>query len=146
MKYFSTTNLTGFVLGASMLLSAPTLTAEPSHKSDERAEYAHVQRVVKKVVAARPASVRTVTTVSAFSLNRLPADHVSFVHDDERIYSSAGVYYKKALHGFVIVKPRRGFRVAMLPRGHKIIRDAGATFYSFNDVRYRKAGSVFIVV
>jgi len=146
MNFISVTNLTGFVLSAAMLLTSSTLGAEASHKCDGCREHVHMERAVKNVVFVRPASVRTVTTAYRFSLNRLPAGHVSFFHDDEKIFFSEGLYYKKALHGFVLVKPRTGFRVAALPRGHKIIRDAGVTFYSFNNVRYRKAGGLFIVV
>jgi len=117
MKTFSAASLTGCALACGMLLAAPSLSAEPIHKSNHRHVVVHSPRVVNRVVVVRPAPIRTVTKVSAFSLNRLPAGYVRFIHDGETFYFSEGVYYKKQSHGFVIVKPRSGFRLAVLLRG-----------------------------
>lgn len=145
MKFFSTASVIGWTLGWAMLIVAPSVSAEPLHKGNSRHAVLHMHRAVNKAVV-RPAPIRAVTTVSAFSLNRLPAGYVRFLHDDETFYYSEGVYYKKRSQGFVIAKPRVGFRVAALPRGHRIIRDGKATFYNFNNVRYRKVDGFFIVV
>lgn len=145
MKFFSTASVIGCTLGCAMLIAAPSVSAEPLHKSNHRHAVLHTHRPVTKVVV-RPTPIRTVTTVSAFSLNRLPVGYVRFLHDDETFYYSEGVYYQKRSHGFVIAKPRAGFRVATLPRGYRIIRDGNATFYNYNNVRYRKVDGFFIVV
>ena len=145
MKLFSTTSVTA-ALACAMLVSAPSVSAEPLHKSNPRHTVVHTHRVTNKVVITRPAPIRRLTTVSAIGLNSLPAGYLRFLHDDETFYFSEGVYYKKKPHGFVVVKPRAGFRVATLPSGYRVVRDGGATFYSFNNVRYRKLGGFFIVV
>lgn len=145
MKLFSAANMIGCALGCSLLLTATSAMADPLHRTHYRHAGIHTHRVVNKVVV-RPAPVRTVTTVSAFSLNRLPAGYMHFLHNDETFYFSEGVYYQKKPHGYVIVKPRAGFRVATLPRGYTVIRERGTTFYSFNNVRYRKIDGFFIVV
>ena len=116
----------GCTFGCVMLLATPSVSAEPLYKSNHRHAVVHKHRVVNKVAVVRPAPIRTVTTVSAFSLNRLPAGYVRFLHDNETFYYSEGVYYKKKSHGFVIAKPRVGFRVVTLPRGYRIIRDGNA--------------------
>lgn len=146
MKFFSIANVIGCTMSCALLLATPSVSAEPLHKSNHRHAVVHTHRVVNKIAVIRPAPIRTVTTVSAFSLNRLPVGYVRFLHDDETFYYSEGVYYKKKSHGFVIVKPRVGFRVAALPSGYRIVRDGSATFYSFNNVRYRKIDGFFIVV
>lgn len=146
MKIFSAARISGCTLAFMMLLAAPSLSAEPLHKSVHKHAVVHTHRVVNRVAVARPAPIRTVTTISALGLSRLPAGYVRFIHDDETFYFSEGVYYKKQPQGYVIVKPRAGFRVAALPRGYKVVRDRGATFYSSNNVRYRKVGEFFIVV
>ena len=106
----------------------------------------HTHSVANKVMVVRLAPIRTITTVCAFSLNRLPIGKVRFLHNDETFYYSDGVSYKKKPHGYVLVKPRVGFRVAALPRGYRVVRDGSATFYSFNNVRYRKVNGFFVVV
>ncbi len=146
MKFLTTANTIGCALACTLLFSAASASADPLHRSHYRHVGTHTHRVVNKVVIARPAPVRTVTTVSAFSLNSLPAGYVRFLHDDETFYYSEGVYYQKQPHGFIVVKPRAGFRVATLPVGYRVVRERGATFYSFNNVRYRKSGSFFVVV
>jgi hypothetical protein len=88
----------------------------------------HTHSVANKVVVARPAPIRTITTVSAFSLNRLPIGKVRSLYNGEIFYYSDGVYYKKKPHGYVLVKPRAGIRVASLPRGYRVARDGSATF------------------
>jgi hypothetical protein len=129
-----------------MLIMAPSVSAEPLHESSSRHAVVHTHRVVNRVVVARQMLIRTVTTISAFSLNNLPAGYARLIRGDETFYFSRGVYYKRKPHGFVIVKPRVGFSVAVLPSGYKTIRDSGATFYSFNNVRYRKHNGFFVVV
>ncbi len=143
MKFISGMSMIGCVLASTLLFSATTAAADPLHRSHYRHGGLHTHRVVNKVVIERPAPVRT---VSALSLNRLPIGHVRFLHDDETFYYSEGVYYQERSHGFVIVKPRAGFRVATLPRGYRVVRERGVTFYSFNNVRYRKTGGFFVVV
>ena len=98
-----------------------SLAKETSHKNNHRHAVVHTHRVVSKVAIARPAPIRTVTKVSAFSLNRLSAGYVRFLHDDETFYYREGVYYKKKPHGFVIAKPRVGLCVATLSRGYRIV-------------------------
>ena len=146
MKFLSAAHMIGCALGCTLLFSATGAAADPLHRNHHRHAGAHTHRVVNKVVVARSAPSRTVTTVSAFSLNSLPAGYVRFLHDDETFYYSEGIYYQKKPHGFIIVKPRAGFRVATLPRGYRVLRERGATCYSFNNVRYRKHGSFFVVV
>lgn len=146
MKMFSAARLTGCALACFMLLSTTAANADPLHKSKHRHVVAHKHRVVPKVVVARPTPIRTITTVSAFSLNSLPVGYVRFLHEGDTYYYSNGVYYERRPHGYVIVKPKIGFRVAALPSGYRIIREGNATFYSFNNVRYRKLDGVFVVV
>ena len=146
MKFFSTVSAIGCTFGCAMLLVATSVSAEPSHKNNHRHAVVHTHRVVSKVAIARPAPIRTVTKVSAFSLNRLSAGYVRFLHDDETFYYREGAYYKKKPHGFVIAKPRVSLRVATLSRGYRIVRDGKSTFYNFNNVRYRKIDGFFIVV
>jgi hypothetical protein len=145
MKFFSIASVIGCTLSFSMLIATTSVSAEPLHKSNYRHAVVHTHRVVNRAAIVRT-PIRTVTTVSAFSLSRLPAGYVRFLHDDETFYYSEGVYYKKKSHGFVITKPRAGFRVATLPKGYRIIRNGNATFYNFNNVRYRKIDGFFIVV
>ncbi len=146
MKLFSTTSVIGYTLGCAMLLSATSASANPLHRGAHRQGVVHSHQTVNTVVVTRPAPIRTVTRVSALRLNSLPAAHVRFVHNDERFYYSEGVYYQRKAHGYIIVKPRAGFRVATLPRGYRVIREGNATFYSFNNVRYRKLNGFFVVV
>lgn len=146
MKLFSTASVIGCTLSCAMLLAATSVSAEPLRRGNHRYTVVHTHRVVNKVVVVRPFPIRAVTTVSAFSLNRLPAGYVRFLHEDETFYYNEGVYYKKKPHGFVLVKPRAGFRVAVLPSGYRVIRDGGATVYGFNNVRYRKRNGFFVVV
>jgi len=141
MKLFSAASMTG-TLFCALLVTAPSVSAEPPHKSNHRHAVVHAN----KVVVARAAPIRMITTVSAFSLNRLPIGKVRFLHNDETFYYSDGVYYKKSPHGYVVIKPRAGFRVAVLPKGYRVIRDGSAIFYSFNNVRYRKMKEFFVVV
>ena len=101
---------------------------------------------MNKVVIVRQATIRTFTTVSAFSPNRQPAGYVRFLYGEETFYYSEGVYYKKKPHGYVLVKLRAGFQVVILPRGYRVIRDGHATFYNFNNVRYRKINDFFVFV
>ncbi|PCI78565.1 MAG: hypothetical protein COB20_06500 [SAR86 cluster bacterium] len=145
MKLLSVASMAA-ALGCALLLTTPSVNAEPLHKSNHRHAVVHTHRVVNKVVVARPAPILSVTTMSAYNLNRLPAGYVRFLHNDDTFYYSEGVYYKKKPHGFVLVKPRAGFRVASLPSGYRIVRSGGATFYSFNNVRYRKINGFFVVV
>lgn len=59
------------------------------------------------------------------------------------------VHTHRVANKVVVVRPaplRTGFRVATLPRGYRLIREGGATFYSYNNVRYRKSNGFFIVV
>ena len=146
MKLFSTTSVIGYTLGCAMLLSATSASADPLHRGVHRQGVVHSHQTVNTVVVTRPAPIRTVTRVSALRLNSLPAAHVRFVHNDETFYYSEGVYYQKKARGYIIVKPRAGFRVATLPRGYRVIREGNATFYSFNNVRYRKLNGFFVVV
>jgi len=146
MKLLTRANMIGCVLACTLLGTATTAMADPLHRTHYRYAGIHTHRVVNKVVVTRPAPVRTVTTVSAFSLKSLPAGYVRFLHNNETFYYSEGVYYEKKPHGYVIVKPRAGFRVATLPRGYRVIRERGVTFYSFNNVRYRKLDGFFVVV
>jgi Family of unknown function (DUF6515) len=142
MRLYSVVRLTQCTVACAMLLVTPSLSAAPHHKS------VHTHAVVHKnrVVVARPAPIRTVTTVSTLSLNRLPAGHVRFTHDNETFYFSEGRYYQKGANAYVIVKPRSGFRVAALPRGYRIVREGRATYYTFNNIRYRKVNGFFVVV
>ena len=146
MKLFSTTSVIGYTLGCAMLLSATSASADLLHRGVHRQGVVHSHQTVNTVVVTRPAPIRTVTRVSALRLNGLPAAHVRFVHNDETFYYSEGVYYQKKARGYIIVKPRAGFRVAKLPRGYRVIREGNATFYSFNNVRYRKIKGFFVVV
>ena len=146
MKFFSTASVIGCSLSCAMLLATSSVSAEPLHKSNHRHAVVHTHRVVNRAAVVRAIPIRKVTTVSAFSLNRLPVGYVRFLHGDETFYYSEGVYYQKRSHGFVLAKPRVGFRVATLPRGYRIIRDGNARFYDFNNVRYRKVDGFFIVV
>lgn len=146
MKLFSIASVIACALSFVMLIATTSVSAEPLHKSNHRHAVVHTHRVVNRAAVVRTTPIRTVTTVSAFSLNSLPVGYVRFLHDDETFYYSEGVYYKKKSHGFVITKPRAGFRVATLPKGYRIIRDGNATFYNFNNVRYRKIDGFFIVV
>ena len=102
--------------------------------------------VANKVVVARPAPIRTITTVSAFSLNRLLIGKVRSLYNGETFYYSDGVSYKKKPHGYVLVKPRAGFRVAALPRDYRVVRDGSVKSYSFSNRRYRKMNGFFLVV
>ncbi|MDA0280208.1 MAG: hypothetical protein O3C29_07215 [Proteobacteria bacterium] len=145
MKLFSASSMTA-ALCCGLLLTTSSASAEPSHKSNHKHVVVPTHSVANKVVVAKPAPIRTITTVAAVGLNRLPIGHVRFLHDDETFYYSDGVYYKKKPHGYVLVKPRAGFRVAALPRGYRVVRDGGATFYRFNNVRYRKVNGFFVVV
>ena len=145
MKLFSAASMTG-TLCCALLVTVPSVSAEPPHKSNHRHAVVHTHSVVNKVVVSRLAPIRMITTVAAFSLNRLPIGKVRFLHNDETFYYSDGVYYKKKPHGYVVVKPRAGFPVAAPPRGYRVVRDGGATFYSFNNVRYRKVNGFFVVV
>lgn len=145
MKLFSSKRMIGCALGCTLLFTAASAAADPLHRNHHRHGF-HTHRVVNKVVVTRPAPVRAVTTVAAVSLSTLPAGYVRFLHGDEAFYYSEGVYYQKKPHGYVIVKPRAGFRVATLPRGYTVVRERGVTFYSFNNVRYRKTGGFFVVV
>ncbi|GJM13657.1 MAG: hypothetical protein DHS20C12_20600 [Pseudohongiella sp.] len=146
MKLLSTASAIGFTVSCAFLFAATSVNAEPIRKNYHRHGVVHTHRVINRVAVVRPTTIRTVTTVAAFSLSSLPAGYVRFLHDGETFYFSDGVYYRKQPHGFVTVKPRAGFRVATLPRGYRVIRDGGATFYSYNNVRYRKVGGFFIVV
>lgn len=145
MKLFSVTSATA-ALACALLISTPSVSAEPLHKSNHRHVVVHTHRVANKIVVARTAPIRTITTVSAVGMKSLPAGYVRFLHDDETFYYNEGVYYSKKPYGFVVVKPRTGFRVAALPSGYRIIRDGGATFYSFNKIRYQKLDGFFVVV
>ena len=69
-----------------------------------------------------------------------------FLYGEETFYYSEGVHYKKKPHGYVLVKLRTGFRVVILPRGYRVTRDGHATFYNFNNVRYRKINDFFVFV
>ena len=86
------------------------------------------------------------TIVAAVGLNRLPIGKVRFLHNEKFFYYSDGVCYKKKPHGYVLVKPRAGFRMAALPRGCRVVRDRSVKLYSFNNVRYRKINGFFVVV
>lgn len=145
MKLFPTASITT-ALACAMLVAAPSASAEPLHKSYHRHAVVHNHRVASRVVVTRPAPIRTVSTVSAVGLSSLPVGYVRFLHGDETFYYREGIYYEKKPHGFVIVKPRAGFRVASLPRGYRIVREGGSMFYSYNNVRYRKLGGFFVVV
>ena len=145
MELFSTASIT-MALCSALLVTAPSVSAEPLHKRNHKYAVVHTHSFANKVVVARPAPIRMMTTVAAFNLKRLPIGYVHFLHNDETFYYSDGVYYKKKPHGYVVVKPRAGFPVAALPRGYRIVRDGRATFYSFNNVRYRKVNGFFVVV
>ena len=99
---------------------------------------------MNKVVIVRQATIRTFTTVSVFSPNRQPAGYVRFLYGEETFYYSEGVYYKKKPRGYVLVKLRTEFQVVILPRGYRVIRDGHATFYNFNNLRYRKINDFFV--
>ena len=92
MKLFSAASMTG-TLFCALLVTAPSVSAEPPHKSNHRYAAVHAN----KVVVARAALIRMITTVSAFSLSRLPTGYLRFLHNDETFYYSDGVYYKKIL-------------------------------------------------
>ena len=80
-------------------------SAEFPYKSNHKHAIVFTHSVANKVVVARPAPIRTITTVSAFSLNRLPIGKVRSLYNGETFYYSDGVYYKKKPHGYVLVKP-----------------------------------------
>ena len=145
MKLFSAASITT-ALCCALLVTVPSVSAEPSHKSNHRHAVVHTHSVANKVVVARPAPIRTITTVSAFSLNRLPIGKVRSLYNGETFYYSDGVYYKKKPHGYVLVKPRAGFRVAALPRDYRVVRDGSVKSYSFSNRRYRKMNGFFLVV
>ena len=142
MKLSRTTGLIACALGCTLLFSATTAAAEPLHRHYHK-HGVHTHRVVNKVVVTRPAPVRT---VAALSLASLPVGYARIVHDGDTYYFSEGRYYQKRSHGFVVVTPRAGFRVTTLPRGYTVVRERGVTFYSFNNVRYRKVDGLFVVV
>ncbi len=145
MKLFSATNVTA-ALACALLMSAPSVSAESLRKSNHRHVVVHTHRAANKVVVSRAAPIRTVAIASAVSMKSLPVGYVRFLHGDEMFYYNEGVYYTKKPSGFVVVKPRAGFRVAALPSGYRTIRDRGVTFYSFNKIRYRKLDGFFVVV
>ncbi len=142
MKLVSLASAVGFTF----LFAVSSVQADPHFRNGDRHNLLHNHRLGSRTVVVRPTPVRAVTSVAAFSLSSLPVGHLRFVHDDETYYYYEGVYYQKMSHGYVIVKPRSGFRVAALPSGYRVIREGSNTFYSFNNVRYRKLDGFFIVV
>lgn len=143
MKIFSVTSVTTVLLGSILLTTAPIAVAEPLHRNHHRHAVVHTHRANDPVVVVRSQPARSIT---ALSLNRLPTGYVRFIHEDETFYFSDGVYYQKRPHGFVVVKPRAGFRIASLPRGYTVFREGNATYYRYNNVSYRKHDGFFIVV
>ena len=92
MKLFSTASITD-----GLALCSFGNSAEFPYKSNHKHAIVFTHSVANKVVVARPAPIRTITTVSAFSLNRLPIGKVRFLHNDEFFYySDGGVLQKEA--------------------------------------------------
>jgi len=145
MKLFSTASIT-IALCSALLVTAPSVSAEPPHKRNHKHAVVHPHSFANKVVVARLEPNRINTTVAAVGLNLLPIRKVRFLHNDEFFYYSDGVYYKKKPHGYVLVKPRAGFRVAALPRDYRVVRDGSVKSYSFSNRRYRKMNGFFLVV
>lgn len=143
MRVFSTASVISFAICGVLLGFATSVSAEPLHKGRHHHAIVHSHRDVTRVKVVRPTPVRTISTVSTVSL---PLGFVSFLHEGETFYYSDGVYYQRQPKGFVIVKPRIGFRVATLPRGYTVVREGGATFYRANNVRYKRVGGFYIVV
>ena len=111
------------VLCSALLVTAPSVSAEPPHKRNHKHAAVHPHSFANKVVVAWLEPNRINATVAAVGLKLLPIGKVRFLHNDETFYYSDGVYYKKKPHGYVVVKPRAGFPVAALPRGYRIVRD-----------------------
>ena len=120
MKLFSTASIT-MALCSVLLVTAPSVSAEPPHKRNHKHAAVRPHSVANKVVVARLEPNRINTTIAALGLNLLPIRKVRFLHNDEFFYYSDGVYYKKKPHGYVLVKPRAGFRMAALPRGYRVV-------------------------
>lgn len=131
------------VIGCALLFSASAAQAEPLRKHAHKYSVTHNYRVVPRSVTTRAIPVGRVAVIS---LTSLPVGHVRFIHDDEVFYHYEGMYYQKQTRGYVAMQPRTGFRIASLPNGYKVIKSRGKVYYSFNNVRYKKQGGVFIVV
>ena len=128
-------------MGLSLLLGMSAAQASP------HPHHSHKRVVVAHKVVVKPAPLRTaISGVASVVRHTLPADHVRLVHSGRTYYVHDGIYYVKEPHGYVVVQAVAGIRLTSLPRGYTSYRVGGETRYRFNNVHYRKAGSVYIVV
>lgn len=135
MKLFPLVTTVSLVL----VLGMTSAQARPFHHTH--------QRVVERHVVVKPAPVRTaVSRLASAVLNVLPPNHVRVQHHGETYYYHDGIYYLRQPHGYVVVRPVAGLRVASLPSGYVTVRRGRNPLYRFNDVYYRRDNGFFIVV
>lgn len=96
-----------------------------------------------------------VTTSCATTVRVAPANKVVItklhhpkvvVHKNVKYYRSGGVWYVKKNRRYVTVAAPVGMRIAILPRGYKVVRVRGVRYYKYKGVYYRKSGRKYIVV
>ena len=96
MTLFSTASIT-MALCSVLLVTAPSVSAEPPHKRNHKHAAVRPHSVANKVVVARLEPNRINTTVAALGLNLFPIRKVRFLHNDEFFYySDGGVLQKEA--------------------------------------------------
>jgi hypothetical protein len=77
-------------------------------------------------------------------------DPTSMIIDGEEYFLSKGTFYTKVRRDgkdiYVVIDPPTGAEVPSLPGGAREMEVAGATYYQFDRVFYRKLGEIYVVV
>lgn len=79
---------------------------------------------------------------------QLPSGHRSVWvgHDHYYYHHHNGAFYRRGPSGFITVRAPFGAIVFNIPIGSRAIMSGGMTYYVYDDVYYRRAGTQYIVV
>ena len=68
------------------------------------------------------------------------------VHKKVNYYYADGVWYNRARGQYVVIGAPQGVKIRRLPRGYKVLKHYGRTYYKYRGVVYKKQRRHFIVV
>lgn len=75
-----------------------------------------------------------------------PKTAVVVTHGTNSYRYNSGVFYKKNSRGFVVVRPVRGVRVKVLPKGHRRVVVANRNYYYYYGTFYTSSDQEYKVV
>ncbi|RPI80011.1 MAG: SH3 domain-containing protein [Desulfobacteraceae bacterium] len=134
----------------SILLATSLLTAQDALADRKgKPQPGHDQRRFGPVLPPLPPLPPGIPRPPHFNpFPRLPSGHqnVRVGHDDYYYHHRGGTFYRRGPSGYFTVRAPFGAIVFNIPIGSRAVMSRGETYYVYDDVYYRRAGTRYIVV